>query len=412
MKFGLYGINGVYNFGCEAIVRGTYRFLKDCRPDAKIIYFTYNYDYDSRILADLDIEIVAVKRQRNLVNRAINKGLSYTSFEKHILPFNWKDLINQVDVIISIGGDMYTIPEAIRNNKTYPYYNSLADFCNRAIKSKKEVVVYGASMGPWGDYQKAVHYYKENVSKYKYLICREPETIKYLNDIGIRNAFFQPDPAFLVGLKHNLKFVEKKYVGLNLSPLSLRELYGSYSVDMVGKLATVVTRIIDELDTDILLIPHVLSDVESDNDWHMLQRLKDFIPAQKKERVVFADTTRGFLGIKDQLHSCKYVVSARMHCAINAITEGVPAIFLSYSQKSQGMAQYVYGSKKWMLSIKKVESELLPLMREMNDSWEDISALLVIRMKEILHEYIELQERQQLFKIETYVESCCKQVCK
>lgn len=398
MRFGLYGINGVYNFGCEAIVRGTFRFLKDCDPDSEIVYYTYSYDYDSRLLSDLDIKIVAITRRKNIINRSINKVLSYVKAEERILPFNWRDIVEQVDVIISIGGDMYTIPEVFRQNSTYPYYNSLADFCNRAIKFGKAVVVYGASMGPWGDYQKAVHYFKENVSKYKYLICREPETIKYLNDVGVRSAFFQPDPAFLVGLRREPKFDEKKYVGLNLSPLSLRELYGSYSVEMVEKLAAVVTCIVDELDTDILLIPHVLSDVESDNDEHMLQRLRDCIPAQKKERIVLADTSGGFLGIKDQLHSCKFVVSARMHCAINAITEGVPAIFLSYSQKSQGMAQYVYGSKKWMLPLKNVESELLPLIHEMNDSWEGISAFLVTRMREILHEYTELQEKQQLFK--------------
>lgn len=37
------------------------------------------------------------------------------------------------------------------------------------------------------------------------------------------------------------------------------------------------------------------------------------------------------------------VIAARMHCGINAIICGVSAIFLSYSEKSRGMARLVYG---------------------------------------------------------------------
>ena len=398
MKFGLYGIYGVYNFGCEAIVRGTYQFLKDCRPDADVVYFTYNYKYDSLILADLDIELVEVKHNRNLINRAINKALSFTPYEYRILPFNWREIIEQVDVIVSIGGDMYTIPEAIRNNTTYPYYNPLADFCNRAIKKGKQVAVYGASMGPWGDYSRAIRYYQQNISKYRYIICREYSTISYLNDIGIKGAVFQPDPAFLVNLQSTHEISERKYIGINLSPLSLRELYGSYSADMVQKLAEIVAQITIKLDTNILLIPHVLSDVESDNDELMLKRLKDSIPEELKPMVEMADTSNGFLGIKKQLHRCRFIASARMHCAINAVTEGIPAIFLSYSQKSQGMAQYVYGTKKWMVSLKKIETELLPLLFEMNNEWEKTSSFLNNRMTEIKQEYNQLQKEQSLFK--------------
>jgi polysaccharide pyruvyl transferase WcaK-like protein len=187
--------------------------------------------------------------------------------------------------------------------------------------------------------------------------------------------------------------------------LSLRELYGSYSEEMVGKLAEIVNQIIDQLDTDILLIPHVLSNAESDNDEIMLRKLKAFIPERIKDRVELAKTDRGFIGIKEQLHQCKFIVSARMHCAINAITEGVPAVFLSYSQKSQGMAKYVYGSNKWMLSIKKIDTDLIPMMKEMNNCWEETSNYLDKRIYEIKQEYRRLQEEQDLF-------NCCNHLLK
>ena len=48
-----------------------------------------------------------------------------------------------------------------------------------------------------------------------------------------------------------------------------------------------------------------------------------------------------------------------MHCAINSICEGVPAIFVSYSSKSIGMSEFIYNSNKWIVSINDHPSELV-----------------------------------------------------
>jgi polysaccharide pyruvyl transferase WcaK-like protein len=54
MKVGLYGILGVYNFGCEAIVRGAYNFIRTVYPESEIVYFSYSPEFDKRALADLN----------------------------------------------------------------------------------------------------------------------------------------------------------------------------------------------------------------------------------------------------------------------------------------------------------------------------------------------------------------------
>ena len=36
MKIALYGIGGTYNFGCDAIVRGTENMIHSSRPDAML----------------------------------------------------------------------------------------------------------------------------------------------------------------------------------------------------------------------------------------------------------------------------------------------------------------------------------------------------------------------------------------
>ena len=42
----LIGIGGVYNYGCEAIVRGTIEILRNVDPAIKISYASYNYEDD------------------------------------------------------------------------------------------------------------------------------------------------------------------------------------------------------------------------------------------------------------------------------------------------------------------------------------------------------------------------------
>lgn len=58
----LIGIGGVYNYGCEAIVRGTIEILRNVDPAIKISYASYNYEDDVQRLADCDLKILQRKR--------------------------------------------------------------------------------------------------------------------------------------------------------------------------------------------------------------------------------------------------------------------------------------------------------------------------------------------------------------
>ncbi len=378
MKIGLFGIYGVYNFGCEAIVRGSYYFLKSLYKDAEIIYYSYSSKADADILKDLDIKIVPIKIEGSYFKRGVNKLAKLIGNNNRYLLFNSNDIINSVDMLISIGGDIYTIPEVLRTQKKYPYYNYLVNFCDKAIKKGKMVVVYGASVGPWGNYQKAINYNVKALRKYKLILCREEETINYLKDCGLNNAIFFPDPAFQIRVKENK---EKKYIGINLSPLSLKELYGSYNELYIDQLANLIDKLYDELKIPMMFIPHVLSNSESDNDLLFMQKIR--AKMVYKEEVVFADSSSGFIGLKEYISQCYVVAAARMHCAINAIDENIPAIFLSYSQKSIGMCKYVYGNDKYLISIKEIENSLIDKIKEVIKDSEELSKKLEKRNEEI-----------------------------
>lgn len=72
---GIYGIAGVYNLGCEAIIRGTYEHLKTQFPNAKWIYYTPNRAADALILNDLPIEIRETKKNLCLLKSVLIKSL-------------------------------------------------------------------------------------------------------------------------------------------------------------------------------------------------------------------------------------------------------------------------------------------------------------------------------------------------
>lgn len=384
IRIGLYGIGGVYNFGCEAIIRGAVKFIKRIYPDALVIYFSNNYEYDKAILKDVDIKIISIRQKPSLAKKVINKGLSFTRIEKRLFNIKFKEIMSQVDEIWSIGGDIYTIPAVKRERQRYKYYNHLIDFCNRAIDAGKEVVVYGASIGPFGNYKDAVQYYVKNLSRYRHIFCRENVTLNYLESLGLSNVSFFPDPAFQISDGKSSRGNDR-YIGLNVSPLSLNEIYGNHNDKNVDMLAQIIDQIIEKFDKDILLIPHVISKDENDDDLRFQNRVLKRI--ENYNRVKIAEYNGGFLGLKPQLRECEFVVSARMHCAINALVENVPAIFLSYSQKSLGICEYVYGSQNWALKINNIRDELIGKMLEMHKEINVVRNILRFRNHEIQLEY-------------------------
>ena len=60
----LIGIDGVYNYGCEAIVRGTVEILKAVNPKIEVTYASYNFEDDRKRLSDCDIKILPRPKRR------------------------------------------------------------------------------------------------------------------------------------------------------------------------------------------------------------------------------------------------------------------------------------------------------------------------------------------------------------
>ena len=384
-RIGIYGIAGVYNLGCEAIIRGTYENLKDRFPDAQWIYYTPNKVDDAMVLKDLPIEIRETKKKYAFIKKCFNKLFDILKIGYQIPYDDYNDILKNIDIIISVGGDIYTIPAYQREKKKYPYYNRLVDFGNNALKQNKKIIIYGASIGPFGKYQKAILYYKSHLKRVDLIVVRDKSTEQYLKKIGIcSNVVFLPDPAF--SLRQNLQYskINSDTIGINLSGLSLIETYGKMSNESISLLSRIIEKIIDNTDCNIRFFPHVFAPYEIDNDLLIQKKIISALNEAYKKKVTISDNNT-FLSVKNELSQCSIVIAARMHCAINAMSEGVPTILLSYSNKAKGMCEFVYGNTKWVYNIKEInDDKFIDLIKDMLEHRNEINRVIVNSLDEKL----------------------------
>jgi polysaccharide pyruvyl transferase WcaK-like protein len=381
-KILLIGIGGVYNYGCEAIVRGLELILHEIWPGSKIVYASRRPLDDNQRLQSCEVEIIPrLMAGKYSFKNVIRKLLS-------ILGSSWSPtmdspkLLNDCDMVVSIGGDIFTLWPNGNFNR------SLAKFGDLAKKRNIPYVLWGCSVGPFGENKNAEAFFKKHLASINLIAARETITTDYLASIGVaKNVVFCADPAFLVGshiVKEDYQISDKITIGINLSPLSLR--YGTNSVDKgMNDQVKILEDILKFLDVEIVLIPHVVSSfAEHDDDRRYLEKIKNTVRDEYSGRVKLIDGDIGFLGVKEKLIECDMVIAARMHCAINAISSCVPTLLIAYSHKAYGMCNYVYECDDWVISIDDIDSvSIIARIKKMLKTKSDLHKFLKTRIKQV-----------------------------
>lgn len=360
--FLLAGIGGVYNYGCEAIVRGTELILRERWPGARILYASCRPEDDRRRLTGANVEVVPRQPLGRFSHvRLARKALAMAGI-RWVPADPRPDMLRGVDAVLSIGGDIYTLGNGGAFSKALPRFGDAAE--NRGIP----YALWGASVGPFDANPRAERFFRKHISRISLVAARERRTVEYL-------AGFAPstrtvccaDPAFTVApeILGSERAGGRLTIGLNLSPLSLR--YTGLPTEESARLqGEMIGRIAARFSAKVLLIPHVVCDFhEDDDDLRYLRLVHRSVPETLRSQVNLLDADPGFVGAKRALAQCAIVVAARMHCAINAMASQVPALLLAYSAKAPGMAEYVYGHSRWVLPINDFCSEAsLKLLEE------------------------------------------------
>lgn len=397
-RIAIFGISGLYNFGCEAIVRGLTSYLREVYNEPKITYYSLNHSYDKLVIKDTGIEVRPIVYKPSLFKRILNRVLRDCFINYQFLLYDYSEMIENNDVFYSIGGDIYTIPAIEREKERYWYYNPIVQVGERILRSNKKLVIFGASIGPFGSYRKASNYYQKHLSRVDRIVCREELTMKYLNQLGVNpdKLIYLPDPAFLVKSK-TCKKSGQNVIGLNLSGLSIKETFNSFEHGL-DVIKNTISLLLSIFDYSIMLIPHVVNAPHNiyDDDYVFLSQLYDSLEPQFQDRCFLA-SPHSFLEAKQYIGECKFVIAARMHCAVNTISENIPAIFVAYSQKSVGMCQYVYGTSKYCIPIKDMNERVVDTVRQVETEYSTLAELIEKRNSFIRELYVADIDRQKRY---------------
>jgi colanic acid/amylovoran biosynthesis protein len=356
LRFLLHGIGGVYNYGCEAIVRGTVEILRVRWPDCEIIYLSRRPTEDRTALDDCALQVVDNSRLHGTDGRRLLRGC----LRRVGLPYDWVSsekftAYRRTDCVISIGGDIFTLGPG-----PYPAGGDVPKLrVARYIMSKGcRFVLWGASVGPFDAWPRAVPAFTKFLRDTTLITVREPVTLRYLETLGIReNVAPVADPAFMMesttvpGDFPYAQDATRLIVGVNLSPLSLR--YASKErADGVRDQVNFLDALIRRLGVRLLLIPHVLAPHQrADDDYSYLQEIYVGLREQYPDAVRLLPPDLGARRTKGIIGRCDALLAARMHCAIAGVSNGIPTLFIAYSAKAKGMAQYVYEQQGWSVDL-------------------------------------------------------------
>jgi polysaccharide pyruvyl transferase WcaK-like protein len=130
-------------------------------------------------------------------------------------------------------------------------------------------------------------------------------------------------------------------VGLNVSGLLMmggytrNNMFG-LNVDYPALVERIVDMLVRQKDTDLLLVPHVFSG-DQECDAAAAAVVHDRLASKYPARLRVVQERHDQSEIKHVIGRCDFFVGSRMHACIAALSQGIPAVGIAYSDKFAGV---------------------------------------------------------------------------
>ncbi|BBO67035.1 hypothetical protein DSCA_09650 [Desulfosarcina alkanivorans] len=352
-KIFLTGQRSFHNRGCEAIVRSTAGLLNRAFKNVEILVPSDSLSYDEGQWPDANEDGVRFVPSgfpsfaRYWVNL---QRLPIPSLKKAGWPFPlpraYRDMLSGVDAVFSVGGDNYSLD--------YRLPTPLLAMDGHAMDMGKPVVLWGASVGPFDAEPYFVPIIKDHLKRMRLIAVRESVSESYLcSAFGLTNVIRVPDPAFL--LKEEPVDIENFWpgepgdgvLGINISSVINR--YRKAGNDLRKDLSHFINQIFKETNFSVLLIPHVITDNDSNNNDAVFmnpifKNLKHY-----HKRIEMMDDSLNASQIKYVIGKCRFMIGARTHSTIAAMSSCIPTISIAYSVKAKGINKDLFGHLNYVL---------------------------------------------------------------
>lgn len=341
MRYAFYSHGGCGNHGCEAIVRTLSAMIKNARPDSVIKLYTLNAKSDeSGDLPNIDeseefvyiLPISETTAAQKLKISLLSK-ISQRNSDEYFYSLSCKNpSLKENDIYISVGGDNYCYGD-----------NLMAAAINRELKKLgKKTVLWGCSIGEENLSEDKI----KDLKSFDLIVAREALTYETLKRNGIdKNTVLYPDPAFTLDIdeKTNTSFVVKpNTLGFNISAHITGNAKKGIDVEKIS--VEFLEYILNNSDKNILLIPHVIN--EKNSDHIILGRIAEKL---NSDRVSVVPPTLTVTQYKSIISRCDMFIGARTHATIAAYSTCVPTLVIGYSVKSRGIARDIFGTDEGLV---------------------------------------------------------------
>ena len=361
MKFLLVGNGGFHNRGCEAISLMSAQVLAEIFPNCEIVFSSFfekdrlpgNFNNNIRYISAVSQDMWKIGT-RDWTKR---KFFEYFFKEKA-----WEVAYSQIarecktaDAVLSIGGDNYSSDYKNALN----YYMELSRIIKR---SHRPFIVWAASIGPFNLGEGALQQIVDDLKNADLITARESATVSYLRTHGITaNVRLTADPAFLLPatpVTEDILDLNSQYLGFNISPIL--EDYTEGALDgehILAESAAFLNQVIRDTSLKVLLVPHAMRPNNWNNDYDLLNSLIQKTGAHEKIKILPNYLNAGQL--KYFISRCRFFIGARTHSTIAALSSYVPTVSISYSLKSKGINNDIFGGHEFLISSKEINHKNL-----------------------------------------------------
>lgn len=256
--------------------------------------------------------------------------------------------------------------------------------CYWATREGVPNIVWGASIGPFPSGTALERRMAKLFGSMDLVMVRERQTVAYLRSLGVTSnvrqvadsAFTLPTVPLKVQGRDEIqpgdRYIPKDLddaltagaIGLDLSPYRT-QITDVRNETWFRQTLEALTNVIRRFDRPIVLIPHVhMPDwIFRGNDDFLFQRaLVDALPPELRDRVIRYDSrTHTCMEIKWVISRLLALASQRTHACIAAYSSCVPAFAISYSRKSIGIYEDLFGEgdRTWIDSFKSISGDRL-----------------------------------------------------
>lgn len=272
--------------------------------------------------------------RRKIVRKIIKwsrmlKSEEVTFYLEH---FELLNAIRKQDLFIEMGADNYDV----EYGEGYKFLYKLHQWIRNHTQVK--MLLYDCSLNP----NSVTPEFIQEIERFDKVTIRESESMENLSRLYQGNKVeLIPDPAFVMKPDSTPLpsiMVNSDCVGINLSDLIMRDVYGVSSNLIYDNYFSVIDYILSETRMGVILLPHVMKG----QDLSTLRKIKEHYLNNSRVELVENEKLSA-PQLKYIISHFRFLLTARTHASIAAYSTGVPTLVLGYSVKSRGIAKDLFG---------------------------------------------------------------------